>query len=355
MQSVYDIGFKNFIVYMTRDCNLSCSYCLNKLHHKEANMEPDIDKLIPAIRKCMASSPKDNFSFIFFGGEPFLKWEQCKRIMNELPEISNFIIQTNGTIIPPDLDEYPQLLVSFSMDPNRDRHNRDRGCWDLIYNNAKQLIDSGRKRLSAAYTFAPSDAKSLYDDVIALYEMGFKNVRVTRIKETPGTEEQGVWIHQGFEKIGYYLLDHQDLIFDNIFKFPLSNREKLKEAYTHFTSNQNINYCRAGSGKVWIDIDGGVYPCSSLIFDNFLMGNIYDGSITKFGKTIDRLPLMRTECTSCKYANTCFACIYEAYQENGTVYRCGQDIFKRSLDKRRWMEDLYEKCIERGFLERIEQ
>ncbi|MBT2157363.1 SPASM domain-containing protein [Clostridioides difficile] len=56
--------------------------------------------------------------------------------------------------------------------------------------------------------------------------------------------------------------------------------------------------CNAGNSQIFINYDGDVYPCPSLIKDDYKMGNIFDNEFVKVikeNKTRDLKSLIKLE------------------------------------------------------------
>lgn len=88
----------NFVVEITRKCNLACAHCLRG---PAQNLKIDINYLIPIFKKVESIS-----CLTLTGGEPSLAWKKINEIIDLAKvhnvEIGNFYIATNGVSISPE-------------------------------------------------------------------------------------------------------------------------------------------------------------------------------------------------------------------------------------------------------------
>jgi radical SAM protein with 4Fe4S-binding SPASM domain len=340
------------ILYVTHDCNLSCSYCLNQYHTLDhADFNPaDIPKLKAFVDG--AASGK-NFFLVFFGGEPFLRWENCRRIMEGIPGI-NYLVQTNGTCPPPTLLEDIRdhdLFVSVSFDPRRERHNEQRGRWDDTRAFLRRGVEEFPDRLGVTHTFYPVRADELAEDILALFGMGIKSVRATAIKEGHYSNDYYKAIIDSYYTIAEYLFDHPDLIYGNLIRRPLLDREALQADYELFMKGISSSFCRAGVAKAWVNVNGDVYPCSSLIAPQFKLGNLFTGEENvSLIRRIEQ-PLTGKDCLQCPSRAGCYPCLHLSQSRHGTLFYCDHIIRDDAASKQRFLGWFYSECIKRGFLD----
>ncbi len=103
---------------------------------------------------------KSSDTLIFYGGEPLLKLEKIKEIMDNLN--CRFCIQTNGkllNLLPKKyLMKFSKMLVSIDGTRERDKQNKGQGHYDLVLKNIKNIRVKGFKNeIVARMTIANSD------------------------------------------------------------------------------------------------------------------------------------------------------------------------------------------------------
>ena len=352
------------ILYITHKCNLKCSYCFSTFNHPNAKNDfDDIPNAIENLINFINSSKKDNFTLVFFGGEPTLRWDLCKEIYKQCEQKSTkkmiYRLQTNGTLLNKvfdDLDWMDKLEICVSFDSNKQHHDKYRifynnsGSYDIIYNNIKQLIHSKYiNRLSSVYTYHPNVASTLSDTIIGLFEMGIPKLRSSIIKENGVTEQQMNELTNSYKRIVDYLLIHTDKEYQNFGLLTFSEHDKIKKLYQYYKNNLNIYACRAGQYKVWINSDGNIYPCTTLIEPQYIMGNIHDKTFTNIVNTTMQ-QLERPECFKCDYRSACQFCLYRSVMESGTLMHCSEQMKHYGVIKLEAIKYLFEQCIKNNLL-----
>lgn len=175
----------------TLDCNFNCWYCYEN-HMEKSEMDKTnlakVEKLINNILDTNISS----FTLSFFGGEPFLKYqqvvlplikyasEQCslKNIYFNISFTSNGSLITKKRIL--EMRNMGPLAVQITLDGDKETHNKTRffsnkkGSYDIITRNIHNLISNGcHVRLRINYTQSTvntikdiiSDFSSVTDDM----------------------------------------------------------------------------------------------------------------------------------------------------------------------------------------------
>ena len=133
----------NLTLHMTDNCNLACDYCY--VPKKKSSMNEEI--IEQAVRFAM-SDGKPTISIVFFGGEPMLERaliehtiDLCRSIQKEGKHFFHLKISTNGTLLDEEilrLFRKEQVLLSISIDGNREAHNTHRkfpdgtGSFDVV-------------------------------------------------------------------------------------------------------------------------------------------------------------------------------------------------------------------------------
>lgn len=144
-----------FHIYITDDCNLACRYCRGKLFDEEDDFAYpcDISFDLPAefdstlkeqLFRFLAADPDPILTFI--GGEPLLMRDLICEIMDKAP-CRRFMLQTNGLLldqIPPAYrNRFETILISIDGDEETTDHNRGRGVYRNVLNNARLLREEG--------------------------------------------------------------------------------------------------------------------------------------------------------------------------------------------------------------------
>ncbi|AKG90781.1 putative peptide-modifying radical SAM enzyme, AF0577 family [Geoglobus ahangari] len=156
-----------FILMLTGRCNLSCRYCGGSIDESvmPAEITYDISQLIDFL-----NSWKD-VSVAFYGGEPLLKAELVRRIMDEV-NAKHFIIQTNGLLLRRLGEEYVKrfstVLVSIDGRKEVTEHYRGR-IYERVLENVRWVREFFDGELIARMT--ASQRTEIFADVLHLLEL----------------------------------------------------------------------------------------------------------------------------------------------------------------------------------------
>lgn len=170
----------HYYLAMTSKCNLLCKYCYGKTtedfltdEEKEnydldlpADMNFKIDEL-----KTFASYDK-NFELTFYGGEPLMKIEEIKKIMDTIPA-KTFMLQTNGQFLHKLPKEYLNRIhtILVSLDGTLEHTNERRGnkVYEKIIKNLNLIRENGFKgEIIARMTV--DETSDVYENVTSLLE-----------------------------------------------------------------------------------------------------------------------------------------------------------------------------------------
>ena len=287
---------KAMCLHIAHDCNLRCQYCFastgdfgkgRKLMPFETG-KAAIDFLLEK------SVGRENLEVDFFGGEPLMNFEVVKQIVEyarskekEYGKNFSFTITTNGMLLDDDNIDYinkEMKNVVLSIDGRREVNDRMRarvdgsGCYDRIVPNFKKLVERrGDKEYYVRGTYTKYNL-DFSEDVMHLYELGFDEISVEPVIESPERE---------------YALTEADL--EEIYQEYDRLAERISEVkaqgkhinFFHFMIDLNQGPCvvkrlrGCGSGNEYVSItpDGDIYPCHQFVgHDEYRMGNLEEGT-----------------------------------------------------------------------------
>ncbi len=140
---------------MTDDCNLCCSYCRAKAFEEEtgeSEVQVEIDPDLPVeldydLEDLYAFLVKDSCPvLIFYGGEPLLRDDLIRMIMDEAP-VKRFMIQTNGLLLdrldPSYVNRFATILVSLDGSESLTDKYRGAGTYRKVMENMKDILMQG--------------------------------------------------------------------------------------------------------------------------------------------------------------------------------------------------------------------
>lgn len=182
-------GNKNFLtgpydeirLNMTNQCNLRCNYCYLDFNNQELSYETAINIVEWHLRW-----DGEKKAISFFGGEPLLKFENIRRIVEfsdtlveKLWKKMQYRIATNAILMNPEIAEYlasHDFDIHISWNGNRVTHNetRDRS-YDKLQNGLTVLTQFfPKERIVILLGFWPKQASSLFVSFQDIFELWYR-------------------------------------------------------------------------------------------------------------------------------------------------------------------------------------
>ena len=243
---------KAICLHVAHDCNLACKYCFagkgeydgpKGLMSYETGKRA-LDFLVEQ------SGTRHNLEVDFFGGEPLLNWDVCKKLVEYGRSIEKkynknfrFTVTTNGVLLNDEIMDFCNKEmgnVVLSLDGRKETHDRLRitrkntDSYDMIIDKFKKFAQSRNQKdyyMRGTYTHFNTDFSK---DVIHMADEGFKELSIEPVVCDPSED---------------YALKESDL--------PV-----LKEQY-EILANEMLRRYRKGNGFTFyhymIDLDAG--PC----------------------------------------------------------------------------------------------
>ncbi len=156
----------HYHIILTKQCNLNCNYCGGG-----SGSEPkEIKYSILDLEKFLSLDKTPVIEF--YGGEPLLRIETMKKIMDTIP--GRYVIQTNGllldTIELKYLEKFHSILVSIDGKKEVTDRNRSKGVYDRVIRNIKLIRDKGFCHDLIARMTVPQGS-DIYENVLHLAEL----------------------------------------------------------------------------------------------------------------------------------------------------------------------------------------
>lgn len=320
---------KYLVLWVASDCNLKCKYCYAFPNFSHGKMKIEIAK--KAIKACK----NKNFTLIFAGGEPLLNFQLIEEVYDFLKQEGyncKLGLQTNGTLIT---SEIAQKLKDMNINVG------------VSFDCSLQTNDFFRK-----------SSKKVLEGVEKLREVG-KIINLNSVLTSKSVVEMEKFIEMSyyFGNVGgvgidllrlssYAMLDddvklpNDEDIYINLKKAYIKSKNlgklfgkevKIREIeelrYRKEKGHCSDGYCYSSLAQAMVvDVDGNIYPCSSLVGDKrYLCGNINEIDTVK----IIALNSGKVEnCKSCKYQIYCKGCC-PARMIYNTPYNKNQDCVLR--------------------------
>ena len=286
---------KAICLHVAHDCNLACKYCFagkGEYDGQREIMSYEVGK--QALDYLIANSPgRRNLEVDFFGGEPLLNWDVCKRLVaygREQEKLHNknfrFTLTTNGLLINDDVIDFSNREmgnVVLSLDGRKEVNDQMRpfrngsGSYDLIVPKFRKFAESrDQNNYYVRGTFTRNNL-DFSKDVLHYADLGFQQMSMEPVVADPSEP---------------YAIREEDIpkILEEYDKLAVEYIKRKKEGsgfnFFHFMIDLNAGPCVAkrlagcGSGTEYLAVTpwGDLYPCHQFVGEEkFLMGNVWDG------------------------------------------------------------------------------
>ena len=267
---------KYVIIVPTLRCDLKCSYCQVSRANLEATGFDWDQKTVDLFIDFIEKKSDDELKIEFQGGEPTLRLDLVKQIIDRTLEIRprcTFIICTNLQNYSAELRKItknPQVQISTSFDGNRSLHTTNRtqnkGNTDAFFENLKNaMMEMGAERVNALPTITDFNKieeiingyKSLNLNEIFLRPVNYQGFARKKHKDSVANVDQ--WIASYLKAVDYIIeyneLNEQKIIETNL---ALHLRRIFQPGNNGHVDLRSPN--PAAQDYLVIDFDGSFYP-----------------------------------------------------------------------------------------------
>lgn len=346
-------NIRKITLQVTQNCNLACRYCayanpIEGKQRKHSNKEMSLDIAKRSVEFLFKHSKNlDVVNVGFYGGEPLLKFDLIKEIMNYAKlkarlynKKISFSITTNATLINEEIIEFlsqfdVHVMISIDgpqkiHDKNRILRGKDGGSFNVVINSIN-LIKSKYpcfiNRISIHSVLDPENDFTCYNEFFMCYDdikdiaQSTTLVNIINLSEkfTPREIFSQKYLYERF-KLLLALLDVIDIEdVSVIVKSHIANIEKISESLKDdiimTDSTHHSGPCIAGSSRLFVDVNGEFFPCERCSEKSEVMkiGNINQGfnldaiyRITNIGE------ISQEECKNCWNLKHCSICAVKA-------------------------------------------
>lgn len=347
---------KAICLHVAHDCNLACKYCFAGKGEYDGpkglmSFETGKRALDFLIEQ---SGTRRNLEVDFFGGEPLLNWEVCKKLVKygrEQEKIHNknfrFTITTNGLLINDDVIDFCNKEmgnVVLSLDGRKSTNDAMRvarngsGSYDLIIDKFKKFADSRNQEnyyMRGTYTHNNLDFSK---DILHMADLGFRELSIEPVVCSPNEP------YALKESDLPVLKEQYQLLADEMLK-----RYRKGNGFTfyHYMIDldagpcivKRVSGCGVGTEYLAVTPSGDLYPCHQFVGDDkFLLGNIWDGITNK--KVLEQFEncnvYSHKECKDCFAKLYCSGgCAANAYHTTGSVngiYEFGCELHRKRIE-----------------------
>lgn len=347
---------KAICLHVAHDCNLACKYCFAGKGEYDGpkglmSFETGKRALDFLIEQ---SGTRRNLEVDFFGGEPLLNWDVCKKLVKygrEQEKIHNknfrFTITTNGLLINDDVINFCNKEmgnVVLSLDGRKSTNDAMRvarngsGSYDLIIDKFKKFADSRNQvnyYMRGTYTHNNLDFSK---DILHMADLGFKELSIEPVVCSP---DEPYALKESDLPV---LKEQYQLLADEMLK-----RYRKGNGFTfyHYMIDldagpcivKRVSGCGVGTEYLAVTPSGDLYPCHQFVGDEkFLLGNIWEGITNK--KVLKQFEncnvYSHKECKDCFAKLYCSGgCAANAYHTTGSVngiYQFGCELHRKRIE-----------------------
>ena len=347
---------KAICLHVVHDCNLACKYCFAGKGEYDGpkglmSFETGKRALDFLVEK---SGTRKNLEVDFFGGEPLLNWEVCKKLVEYGRSIEKehgknfrFTLTTNGVLVNDEVIDFCNREmgnVVLSLDGRKETHDRLRttcngkGSYDLIVDKFKKFANTRNQAdyyMRGTYTHYNTDFSK---DIIHMADLEFKELSIEPVVSDP-TEPYALK-----ENDLPILKEQYEILADEMLR-----RYRNGNGFTfyHYMIDLNsgpcivkrISGCGVGTEYMAVTPSGELYPCHQFVGDEkFLLGDIWKG-VTNTA-ILDEFKgcnvYSHPECKDCFAKLYCSGgCAANAYHTTGSVngiYEFGCELHRKRIE-----------------------
>lgn len=347
---------KAICLHVAHDCNLACKYCFAGKGEYDGpkglmSFETGKRALDFLVEQ---SGTRHNLEVDFFGGEPLLNWDVCKKLVEygrslekKYDKNFRFTVTTNGVLLNDEIMDFCNKEmgnVVLSLDGRKETHDRLRvtrkntGSYDMIIDKFKKFAQSRNQKdyyMRGTYTHFNTDFSN---DVIHMADLGFKELSIEPVVCSPDEE-------YALRESDLPVLKEQYEILAN----EMLRRYRNQNGFTfyHYMIDldagpcivKRISGCGVGTEYMAVTPDGELYPCHQFVGDEkFLLGDIWNGVKNK--KVLEQFEncnvYSHKECKDCFAKLYCSGgCAANAYHSTGSVsgiYEFGCELHRKRIE-----------------------
>ena len=309
---------------LTHRCNLACGYCYAGEHHR-TDMDPSVLEKAVGL---LGADGADRAQLGFFGGEPFLGFDEMKRAVRLAEQETaargqRLVLQvtTNGSVITDEHVAFAKkhgMHVTVSIDGVREAHDRNRPraggkpSFDQVRAGLRKLIDAG-VRCDAMMVITPETAQHAYISANFLWSEGVSTIRANLDLGADWTEARHV-LREELVSIGWEMLARR--VKGDVVSF-----KPFERGMTWFAPGATPKRA-APRAKVVVGTSGHLYPCAPMVGedrDGGATASLRLGHLDEGPEAI--LAAVKRDGVSCDRGGKCQCA---AYLETGDRYTSGR-------------------------------
>jgi len=347
-------GIQQIIIDLTNQCNMRCKYCAfsgkYKYQRSHGNRQISREIAMRAVDYFIENSDKfETPDVTFYGGEPFLRFDLFKEIVEYVKshhKAFHFSLTTNGTLLDNEkicafLIEN-EISINVSLDGPQDIHDRNRvmvdgrGSFDRIIENLSRIKDYAPSYFYEKIIFSPvltppynleAVNKFFYkSDVFKGYTKSL-NIAPVSLFETTFIEKSEIpGVVRLFRKNRNRMLEfyknalisgrHEGLFFEKRWFKDIINAIHFRKKYPLEDTITVIGQCTPGIRRLFVGADGKFYICEK-IGEYYSIGDVESGlNFDKIYSFFEKCDEFFRDCGNCWAVRLCERCFADVNCED---------------------------------------
>lgn len=271
---------------ITSKCNLACSYCFTRFNKDFAQEDSTFEVGKATVDLILMSSTKPNVGLGFFGGEPLLKFDLMREVVDyaqaqatKARKRFNFSVTTNGVLMDERVirwfkEKGIRPLVSLDGMPhdcNKRLFPDGTPSAEMVLEHAQHALDAGL-RMTIRWSLHPEHLPYFAADVKELVRRGFDVIAVDPVYEVTWTENDFSLYEEQLREVGRFYISC------------LRNGRRIMvkpidDAFAMFTMDEKQKTrCGTATDGVGVGPDGKIYPCHRYVTRmGPVVGSVFEG------------------------------------------------------------------------------
>lgn len=373
-------SIQTFTLSLTEKCNLRCKYCIfsekNRGYRDHSNTVMDIATAKKAV-DFILKSDADMLNVGFYGGEPLLKFDLIKNIIDYCHQKNKgnrpvrFRVTTNGTLLSREVVDYliqNNVQLSVSLDGPGEIHDRHRvfldekGSFQVVVNNL-QYIKSKYPAFFSLVIFIvvispPYDYKKLeefFSENQGWFEHN-KLILTDLSREGNGFFDEPRQRYFTNERVIEKLRAYRTRIARQMatpgFSPNIFQKRFILSQFGHFGAkfkgesppvSSLPKYCKPGIAKLYIDAAGKCYTCEN-IPSSLVLGDIENGlsSDVCYDVFHDYMEVAGKRCLNCWAFSFCHFCLKDFFDFENNQFVDQQKALEKCCKMKQMVKNNFE-------------
>lgn len=379
-------GIQQLVIDLTNQCNMRCKYCTFSGNYKYQRSHSDRKMSREIAMKAVDyfiknSDKKEKPSVTFYGGEPFLRFELFKEVVDYVKSHDksfDFSLTTNGTLLNND-KIYSYLIendisINISLDGPKNIHDKNRvmtngeGSYDRIVKNLSRIKDLAPGYFLKNIFFSPVLTPPYDLDAINtfFYKSEFFNnykhplnmASVFLFASTFLDKADFPAARQRFQQNQNRMLEfykdalisgkHDGLIFERKWFKGIINSVHFRKKFQIEDCISVVGQCTPGIRRLFVSADGKFYICEKA-GEYYSIGDVDTGlDLEKIFAFFEECDEFFRDCGNCWAVRLCERCFADVNCEDRFDEERKSDFCKSNLSYLETIMGVYCEILEKN-------